>query len=182
MVHPEGMISLMVTVGRHFRCRTIPASFAVVKADSPYNMLIGRPILNALKAVYSTYHLSFKFSTPAGVAEVCSDVNAARKCYLATIQAAVSPRARSKVEGKRPNVLSIGCISPQEAGKPCRLKSGDEVEKVTMDEVRLDRVIHIETSLFSPLKEEMINLIKDHRDVFAWSIDKVVGVSELMVH
>ncbi|XP_027083887.1 uncharacterized protein [Coffea arabica] len=85
VVHPEGMVTLMVTIGRHPRCRTVPVSFAMVKADSPYNMLIGRPTLNALRAVYSTYHLSFKFPTPAGVAEVSSDVGAARKCYLATI-------------------------------------------------------------------------------------------------
>nr|XP_027067492.1 uncharacterized protein LOC113693114 [Coffea arabica] len=92
VVHPEGMVTLMVTIGCHPRCRTVLVSFAVVKADSPYNMLIGRPTLNALRAVYSTYHLSFKFSTPAGVAEVSSDVGAARECYLATIQAAVTPR------------------------------------------------------------------------------------------
>ena len=81
----------MVTVGHHLRCRTVPIIFAVVKADSPYNMLIGWPTLNALKAVYSTYYLSFKFSTPAGVADVSSDMNVVRECYLATIQAAVTP-------------------------------------------------------------------------------------------
>ncbi|XP_027181960.1 uncharacterized protein LOC113780352 [Coffea eugenioides] len=138
VVHPEGMMSLMVTIGRHPRCRTIPVNFAVVKADSPYNMLIGRPTLNALRAVYSTYHLSFKFPTPAGVAEVSSDVSTARECYLATIQAAVTPRTASKAEEKRPAVLSIDCIDPQKAGKPGRLEPGDEVEQVVFDEMRPD--------------------------------------------
>ncbi|XP_027075705.1 uncharacterized protein [Coffea arabica] len=77
IVHPEGVVTLMVTVGCHPRCRTVPVSVTMVKADSPYNMLIGRPTLNALRAVYSTYYLSFKFPTPAGVAEVISDANAA---------------------------------------------------------------------------------------------------------
>ncbi|XP_071928050.1 uncharacterized protein [Coffea arabica] len=88
----------------------IDVFFAVVKADSPYNMLIGRSTLNALRVVYSTYHLSFKFSTPVEVVEVSSDVNAARECYLATIQAVVTPRNESKAEGKRPTVLSIDSI------------------------------------------------------------------------
>nr|XP_027123348.1 uncharacterized protein LOC113740056 [Coffea arabica] len=104
VVHLEGMVNLMVTIGRHPRCRTVPVSFAVVKADSPYNMLIGRPTLNALRAVYSTYHLSFKFPTPAGVAEVSSDVGAVRECYLATIQAVVAPRPSPRSEEKRPAV------------------------------------------------------------------------------
>ncbi|XP_027182223.1 uncharacterized protein LOC113780640 [Coffea eugenioides] len=183
VVHPEGMVTLMVTIGRHPRCRTVPVSFAVVRTDSPYNMLIGRPTLNALRAVYSTYHLSFKFSTPAGVAEVSSDVNAARECYLATIQAAVTPRTASKAGEKRPAVLSIDSIDPQESRKPSRLEPGDEVEQVVLDEARPDQVVQVGAGLPSPLKEEMISLIRDHRDVFAWSADEVVGVPpELMIH
>nr|XP_027095930.1 uncharacterized protein LOC113715828 [Coffea arabica] len=85
VVHSEGMVSLMVTIDRNPRCRTVPVSFAVVKIDSLYNMLIGQPTLNALRTVYSTYHLSFKFPTPAGVVEVSSDVNMAKECYLTTI-------------------------------------------------------------------------------------------------
>ncbi|XP_071920755.1 uncharacterized protein [Coffea arabica] len=183
VVHPEGMVTLTVTIGRHPRCRTVPVSFAVVKADSPYNMLIGRPTLNALRAVYSTYHLSFKFPTPAGVAEVSSDVGATRECYLATIQAAVTPRPSPRSEEKRLAVLSIDCIDPQKAGEPSRLEPGDEVEQVVLDEAKPDRVIQVGAGLPSPLKEEMICLIKDHRDVFAWSADEVVGVPpELMTH
>ncbi|XP_071933541.1 uncharacterized protein [Coffea arabica] len=183
VLHPEGMLTLMVTIGRHPYCRTVPVSFAVVKADSPYNMLIGRPTLNALRAVYSTYHLSFKFPTPAGVAEVSSDVGAARECYLATIQAAVTPRPSPRSEEKRPAVLSIDCIDPQKAGEPNRLEPGDEVEQVVLDETKPDQIVQVGAGLPSPLKEEMISLIKDHRDVFAWSADEVVGVpSELMIH
>nr|XP_027102809.1 uncharacterized protein LOC113724064 [Coffea arabica] len=183
VVHPEGMVNLTVTIGRHPRCRTVPVSFAVVKADSPYNMLIGRPTLNALRAVYSTYHLSFKFPTPEGVAEVSSDVGAARECYLATIQAAVGPQPPPRSEEKRPAVLSIDCIDPQKAGEPSRLEPGDEVEQVVLDEAKPDQLVQVGTGLPSPLKEEMISLIKDHRDIFAWSADEVVGVPpELMTH
>ncbi|XP_071933931.1 uncharacterized protein [Coffea arabica] len=112
IVHPEGMVTLTVTIGRHPRSRTIPVNFAVVKADSPYNLLLGRPTLNALHAVYSTYHLSFKFPTPAGVAEVSSDICAARECYLATLQAA-SPSTSGARPEKRSNILSIDSIDPQ---------------------------------------------------------------------
>ncbi|XP_071920583.1 uncharacterized protein [Coffea arabica] len=64
VVHSEGVVTLTVTVGRHPRCRTIPVNFVMVKIDSPYNLLMGRPTVNALRVVYSTYHLSFKFPTP----------------------------------------------------------------------------------------------------------------------
>ncbi|XP_027102845.2 uncharacterized protein [Coffea arabica] len=112
IVHPERMVTLTVTVRRHSRCRTIPVNFVIVKVDSPYNLLLGRPALNALRAVYSTNHLSFKFPTPAGVVEVSSDICAARECYLATLQAA-SPSASETRPEKRSNILSIDSIDPQ---------------------------------------------------------------------
>ncbi|XP_027166409.1 uncharacterized protein LOC113766415 [Coffea eugenioides] len=96
VVHSEGMITLMVTIGCHLHCHTITVNFAVVKVDSPYNLLIGRPMLNALWAVYSTYHLSFKFLTPAGMAEVSSDVCVVQECYIATLQAATSSSIEPK--------------------------------------------------------------------------------------
>nr|XP_027086665.1 uncharacterized protein LOC113708406 [Coffea arabica] len=63
VVHPERVMTLTVTVGHHPRCRTITVNFVVVKIDSPFNLLMGRPTVNALHAVYSTYHLTFKFPT-----------------------------------------------------------------------------------------------------------------------
>nr|XP_027093621.1 uncharacterized protein LOC113714021 [Coffea arabica] len=147
VVHPEGMVNLMVTIGRHPRCRTVP------------------------------------FPTPEGVAEVSNDVGAARECYLATIQAAVGPQPSPRSEEKRTAVLSIHCLDLQKAGEPNRLEPGDEVELVVLDEVNPDQVVQVGAGLPSPLKEEMISLIKDHRDIFAWSADEVVGVPpELMTH
>ncbi|XP_071939945.1 uncharacterized protein [Coffea arabica] len=138
VVHSEGIITLMVTIGCHPHCHTITVNFAVVKVDSPYNLLIGRPMLNALWAVYSTYHLSFKFLTPAGMAEI---------------------------------------------GKPARLEIGDEVKEVILDALKSDQAIRIEMNLLVHLKEEMINLLKEHWDVFTWIADEIVGVlPELMLH
>nr|XP_027123991.1 uncharacterized protein LOC113740648 [Coffea arabica] len=144
IVHPEGMVTLTVTVGHHPRCRTISVNFVVVKADSPYNLLLGRPTLNALRAVYSTYRLSFMFPTPAGVAEVSSDVCAARECYLATLQAASTSTSGTRSE-KRSNILSIDCINPQRAEKPQKLEAGDEVEEVSLNPTNPDQTIRVST-------------------------------------
>ncbi|XP_071939126.1 uncharacterized protein [Coffea arabica] len=57
-VRPEGMITLMVTVGVSPKCRTVPVNFAVVKEPSSYNMILGRSTLNALRAICSPLHLN----------------------------------------------------------------------------------------------------------------------------
>ena len=42
--------------------------FAVVDHPAIYNGIMGTPLLNAMQAVPSTYHLGLKFPTPSGVA------------------------------------------------------------------------------------------------------------------
>ncbi|XP_071924826.1 uncharacterized protein [Coffea arabica] len=182
VVHPERMVTQTVTVGHHPRCRTVPVNFVVVKADSPYNLLLGRPTLNALRAVYSTYHLSFKFPTPAGVAEVSSDVCAARECYLATLQAA-SPSTSVTRSEKRSDILSIDSIDPQRAEKVPRLETGDEVEELPLDPTKPDQTVRVGTRLPGPVQRGMVVLLREYRDVFAWAAEKVQGVPHhLMMH
>ena len=65
--------------------------FLVVKAPSAYNAILGRPGLNALQAVVSTYHLKLKFSTSQGVGEVKGDQALARHCYNIALQRSGQP-------------------------------------------------------------------------------------------
>ena len=44
--------------------------FAVVDHPTIYNVIIGTPCINSMKAVPSTYHLGIKFPTPNGVAGI----------------------------------------------------------------------------------------------------------------
>lgn len=61
-------------------------NFAAVKELSSYNMILGRPTLNALRAVYFTLHLRIKFSTLEGVVVVSGDPEVAQACYIATLK------------------------------------------------------------------------------------------------
>ncbi|XP_071919058.1 uncharacterized protein [Coffea arabica] len=155
------MVTLIVTVGRHPRYRIIPVNFVVVRIDFPYNLLMGRPTLNALRAIYSTYHLSFKFPISADMAEVSSDVCIARECYLATLQAASASTSESK--------------------KPERLETGDDVKEIPLDLSIPERTIRIGTSLPLSLRDEMIGLLQEYQDVFAWTAEQGVGEVHIRV-
>ena len=58
----------------------------VVDAPSAYNMLLGRPSLNAIKAIPSAYHMMIKFPTVSGVGMVREDQRVARECYSASMK------------------------------------------------------------------------------------------------
>lgn len=51
--------------------------------DSPlsYNVILGHPTLNALKAIPFTYHQKIKFETPSGIGEVLGDQAIAKQCH-----------------------------------------------------------------------------------------------------
>ncbi|XP_027184208.1 uncharacterized protein LOC113782517 [Coffea eugenioides] len=168
------MVTLMVTVRHHPCCRIVPINFVVVKADSPYNLLMGRPTLNALHAVYSTYHLIFKFPTPAGVTEVSSDVGVVRECYLATLQAASTSTSGTRPE-RMSSILSINCIDSQQTGKPKRLETGDEVEDIPLDLSRPDQTIHVGVHLPDSLKIQMARSVKQKRRHFGPERSQAVG-------
>ena len=62
-VLPLGSIQLVLTLGEPPCQATTTARFLVVDAPSAYNMLLGRPSINAIKAIPSAYHMMIKFQT-----------------------------------------------------------------------------------------------------------------------
>ena len=64
-VLPMGSIQLVLTLGD-------PPCQATTTVDAPlaYNMLLGRPSLNSIRAILSAYHMVIKFPTANGVGMV----------------------------------------------------------------------------------------------------------------
>ena len=85
-VLPLGSIRLVLTLGEPPSQVTTTIRFLIVDAPSAYNMLLGRPSLNAIKAIPSAYHLVIKFPTIHGVGIVRGDQRVARECYSASMK------------------------------------------------------------------------------------------------
>ncbi|KAL0440518.1 UNVERIFIED_CONTAM: Pro-Pol polyprotein [Sesamum latifolium] len=60
VVHPRGMVSLPLTMGRGTAHKTCLLKFLVVDVPSAYNVILGRSTLNTFQAVISTYHMKIK--------------------------------------------------------------------------------------------------------------------------
>ena len=69
-VLPVGSIQLVLTLGDPPCQATTTVRFLIVDAPSAYNMLLGKPSLNAIKAIPSAYHIMIKFPTISGVGMV----------------------------------------------------------------------------------------------------------------
>ena len=66
-VLPLGSIQLVLTLGDPPCQATTAVKFLIVDAPSAYNMLLGRPSLNAIKAIPSAYYMMIKFPTTGGI-------------------------------------------------------------------------------------------------------------------
>ena len=76
-----GSIQLVLTLGDPLCQATTAVRFLIVDAPSAYNILLGRPSLNAIRDIPSAYHMVIKFPITNGVGMVRGDQRVARECY-----------------------------------------------------------------------------------------------------
>ncbi|XP_023926907.1 uncharacterized protein LOC112038331 [Quercus suber] len=82
---PRDIVTLSMIARTYPTQVTKEIDFLIVDCPSTYNIILGRPVLNRLRAMTSTYHLKVKFPTVHGVGEIGGDQVLARECYQATL-------------------------------------------------------------------------------------------------
>ena len=85
-VLPLGSIQLVLTLGDSPCQATMTATFLIVDTPSAYNILLGRPSLNAIKAIPSAYHMMIRFPTISEVGMVRGNQRVARECYSVSMK------------------------------------------------------------------------------------------------
>ncbi|GKC99122.1 reverse transcriptase domain-containing protein [Tanacetum coccineum] len=89
-----GKIELSVMFGSEGSCRRTMIKFTVVRASSPYKIILGRTSMKELRAISSTTHAMMKFPTPRGGHASSSD-----NCYFRVSTArrkASDPREKAR--------------------------------------------------------------------------------------
>ena len=85
-VLPLGSIQLVLTLGDPSCQATTTVRFLTLDSPSTYNMLLGRPSLNAIGAFPSIYHMVIKFPIANGVGMVRGNQRIARECYSTSMK------------------------------------------------------------------------------------------------
>ncbi|KAL0374023.1 UNVERIFIED_CONTAM: hypothetical protein Sradi_3318000 [Sesamum radiatum] len=116
VVHPRGMVSFPLTMGRGTTRKTCLLKFLVMDVPSAYNVILGRRTLITFQAVISTYHMKIKFPTPGGVGEVQGDPPQSRKCYVEAVR-----------KGQKWNVdVAPDQVPPSKKGKTLEGENSEE--------------------------------------------------------
>jgi hypothetical protein len=85
-VRPMGAISLLVIAGFELVQATVMIDFIIVNKPSVYHAIIGRLVLNVLRAVVSTPHLTMKFPMELGIGVVRGSQEVVRFYYNTTLK------------------------------------------------------------------------------------------------
>ena len=118
-VEVRGYLELRTTFTDGTASRTESIRYLVVNANSTYNILLGRPALNKLRAVPSTRHMKMKLPDLSGkVIVIKSDQEEARKCYensLKTKRSVVMVIERPPVSDSLVELESLEEATPAES-------------------------------------------------------------------
>ncbi|XP_074327054.1 uncharacterized protein LOC141664994 [Apium graveolens] len=160
-VHVVGTIDMSVLFGSP-PCQVWKVvKFHVISASSIFNDILGRTTITALKAITSISHLKMKFPTDFGVGEMIGDQATARQCYLTT----VSP----KKKGEEDLGVNQNSCFPAEETK--------EIEVVIGNPTKTTKV---GKGLPEHLKQEIIDLVREFADIFAWDPKDMPGIPEFV--
>ena len=153
-VLPLGSIQLVLTLGDPPCQATTTARFLVVNAPSAYNMLLGRPSLNAVKVVPSAYHMMIKFPTTSGVGMVRGDQLVAREFYSASMKQKTVDNVYLDDLDMRDEVNT----------KP---EPSEELEHALLDD-NPEHLTYIDSKLAENLRSPLTHFLRQNKDVFTW--------------
>jgi len=197
-VDTKGYIDLYTTFGEEDGLhKTINVRYLLVNAQTSYNILLGRPSINRLKAIVSTPHLAMKFpSANDDIATIHVDQKTARECYVASLKSEPtrrlytvnpddrfpqkrgrSPTRHSERRMSRRHMIALVDLDPR-MDDP-RMEAGEHLHPFPLRDDR--HVTHIGTSLKSDDRKAISTTLVKNADLFAWTAADMPGVDPRVI-
>ncbi|GKC46295.1 reverse transcriptase domain-containing protein [Tanacetum coccineum] len=148
-IWPMGQLRLPVIVGNKEHSTTAWMNFMVIRSPSPYNGIIGRPGISAIRAVPSTAHGMLKFPVDGGIVTIYNTAAPPKECNTVTCDVPQTKR--------------------QHATKVTNLK-------VAIHPDYPEQEVSIGGSLSDTGRAAVCALLQRNLDIFAWEPKHMTGV------
>ena len=158
----RGVVTLTVIAGTYPTQVTKEIDFLIVNYPLTYNIILGRPSRNRIKATTLTYYLKVKFPIAHGVREIKEDQVLVRECYQTALASGEN------------HTWVINESKPI----PKLTETPQEVEIALRD---LMKVLKIGSALPTLEKKKMISFLKANQDVFTWKHEDMLGIDRKII-
>ncbi|XP_022853913.1 uncharacterized protein LOC111375341 [Olea europaea var. sylvestris] len=160
----KGSIKLKVESGSTPQQLKTNSEFVVFDTPSPYDAVMGQPLLFSLRAAFSLYHYSIKFPTPYGVGEVKGNRELAERCQRNTY----ANHQRSSRGVHMANIWESKLIP---LDPRTRIEGEEPIEE--LEEVRVcakdqTKELKVRCELQPSTRSKVVAFLKENLDVFAW--------------
>ncbi|VFR00820.1 unnamed protein product [Cuscuta campestris] len=166
-VEAEGSILLTCELGTGDMVVQEQMRFVVVNIKCVHNAILGWPGINKVRGIISMAHLCMKFHTPGGIGQVRGDQKKARSCYLEAVKKMTKAFER------------VTLVSQEEDRS--KLEPGDETEQIVLREAFPKKMVRIGRDLPGGLREEIISVLREYADIFAWSVADMPGIDRSVI-
>ncbi|XP_047171701.1 uncharacterized protein LOC124839814 [Vigna umbellata] len=170
-VDTRGYVDLRTSLGTERGAKELKVRFLLVEANTSYNALLGRPCLNAFRAIVSTPHLTLKYPSNEGrICTVNADQRMAWECYVAGLKMEPwTPRARARrVE------VAMADMDPR-TNTEDRMEPLGELQSCSLGE-KEEQYTSIGGNLEDDQKEAIGGTLRDNKDLFAWTATDMPGI------
>ncbi|GJR77977.1 hypothetical protein Tco_0090342 [Tanacetum coccineum] len=154
-------IELEVSFENEGLCQRTMMKFIVVRASSPYSIILGPTGMQELHAICSTIHTMMKFPTPRGITTLVTRTAAVFECQ--------------RLEEKRTTQEEKA-----EENKPYWMEDL-VVEEVLVNPAFLEQKVTIETQFSKECRLRLINLLNNNMDMFAWQPSDMTRVPKRII-
>nr|XP_025703120.1 uncharacterized protein LOC112803883 [Arachis hypogaea] len=171
---PDGSITLPITIGTGNQRKTILSEFVVLKDSTAYNVILGRKTINDFSAVIITKYLLMKFTTDDGsIGTIHGDREVATECDNTSL--ALWKKSRDAAG------IFLADLDTRQDGQPRPEPEGD-MEKVQIGPTK-EEYTFINRNLPYDLKEDLSRLLKQNKDLFAFTPADMPGINpDFMSH
>ncbi|KAL0313554.1 UNVERIFIED_CONTAM: hypothetical protein Sradi_5754700 [Sesamum radiatum] len=147
---------------------------------SAYNVILGRPTLNAFQAIIFMYHIKIKFPTPGGVGEVQGDPFQSQKCYIEAIRKGQKRRMDEALKEppscKREKDDELDEEPKTGRGTPPKVQPVEELLNIELIPRDPKKTTRIGSRMNDPTQKEVIQCLQHNIDVFAWTPQDLEGI------
>ncbi|XP_028242244.1 uncharacterized protein LOC114420585 [Glycine soja] len=171
----RGEIDLPVQIGPH----TCQVTFQIMDINPPYSCLLGRPWIHSVGVVPSTLHQKLKFVVEGHLVIVSGEEDILVSCPSSMPYEQEMNQTEDEGDedvGLPSELERMVTYEDQEMGP-----HQEETELVDLGFGSGKREVKIGTGITAPIREELIILLKDYQDIFAWSYQDMPGLSSDIV-